>query len=272
MKLEFINSVRFVPNELVKMTDKSIIMTYIGIDRFILLSKNKDLNYAVFTIRDICDNANLSCKNRQQNCYVQKIKNHLKYFQDKGQIENIGNNSHKEFSNMGVGEEIILAIKPNFFPKENFTQITDEEFNVLVKQKYTIAKEILVATYLYVKSFMYLPKHYEEGKFSAFFQDLYATSHELGISRYKIDRCMQYYIDSNLLVKRQTGSYKYAGTVLNAPNIYVLNNPDAKMNINSALNVLKYNLLKPEYGNGEDFMPPVFNGNKINKENDEDEN
>ena len=89
MKLEFINSVRFVPNELVKMTDKSIIMTYIGIDRFILLSKNKDLNYAVFTIRDICDNANLSCKNRQQNCYVQKIKNHLKYFQDKGQIETL---------------------------------------------------------------------------------------------------------------------------------------------------------------------------------------
>lgn len=271
MKLDFTNGTYCVPKDLLNIDDKSATITYIGIRRFVLACTNKNgTRYSVFSIRDFCENANISSKNRGGNSYIKKVRNHLQYFQEKNLIKNIGANSKKDFQKIGMNEEIILSICPEFFPKNNFAKITDEEFNALIEKHYTVSKEILVATYVYVKSFMYDSEHFEEGKFCAFFQDLYTAAYNLNISRHKIDRCMEFYVKNGLLIKHQVGSYKYLDKVLNAPNIYVLNNADAKMNISSALNVLKFKLLKQEYGNNKNFMPVVYTGKKTTKKGGSD--
>ena len=253
MKIKFNGNYCYVPADLCLNNDKSTILTYVGVSRYMLLRKCEDINYSVFSLRDLCENANYSSTNKQNDSYLRKVRGHLKYFEDRGLLKIVSSYKSK-FNDFTLNDTIKVALNPSFFPKTDFAKISDEEFNTLVGKSYTVSKEKLVAVYTYIKSYMYDSDEFEIGKFCAFFKDVSSSAHNLNISVHQMDRCLKFYLDNGLLIKYQTGSYKFQGNILNAPNIYVLNNEKAKSNINSALYCLRKHYLKPEYGNKEEFI------------------
>lgn len=212
---------------------------------------------AVTSIGAICEGCNY--KNvKGKSGFPYRIKAILEDFINIGYINSVNKKFPTSFEYNEYSEFELSEI---FFLKDDFIKLTTNEFNTLMHIKSSAAKPLLLKCYLYVKSFIFEYQEYEIGKVSAFYQAIDEMVANLHISRKKVDKCLDLFVQNGLLCKHETGSYKtHMGTIKNAPNIYVLNNENAKENINTAVKRLKYNL------EVEKFIPITYCGKKLRKD------
>lgn len=151
-----------------------------------------------------------------------------------------------------------------FFPCSDYISLPASSFDKIVKIKTSIKREVLLNTYLYVKSFIYDYQPNSDDTYTpyGFYGNLLLACDELGYTRKTVDACMDLFVICGIFKCYLTGSYKKInGTVANAPNIYVLNDENADKNIRLLLEKMQtqYNVDK--------FMPQVYKGNSLKSEN-----
>lgn len=248
-----------IPNELIyKEVYESEILVYIGIAKRRLLF---DKMMAVTSIFDLCELSNYSTTDRRKGSFFSSIKFSLQRFRDMGLIE-FGRNiqSVDDIRPQGL---LQINLTKNFDIEEKYTMITEREINSILNCKTYNSLSSILRTYLYVKSFMLIDYKHPENAISAYYVARKIAANTLKMSLPKYDGCLETLCDLGLLICHQTGSYYTYHGITNAPNIYVLNNDNAMSNVRGALNRLKQELLKPEFGNKDDFMPMVYIGKKI---------
>lgn len=235
------------------------LLTYITILRCRLLHDNHIAHTSIF---NICELSNYSTLDRREESYYSSIKWSLKLFRDNDMIKI---NGIKEVDELRPRAFIKIQLTDKFVPSSNFIQLTDEELNVIIGCKEYKATAALLKVYLYIKSLMFIDYNNPNSSISAYYVTEDIACQVLFMSKQKYDICVNTLCALDLLVCHQTGSYYDFNGIKNAPNIYVLNNDDVAGNIRGALNRLKHDLLKPEFGNKDDFMPIVYTGKKIKK-------
>lgn len=237
------------------------LITYIGLCHH---KKLIDNDIVETSINNICYDANYSF-DRHKGSYLTKIKGHLQTFVDRGWIMVFAGSSLERVRNDSC---IRLKLLKGFEPQKDYTMLTENEFDNIMEYDGNICKSIVLRVYLFIKSKMFY-KSESSGfeKFSAYYMNGDAAINDLKISRERYDNCLNFLVNKGLLAKYETGSYYTKhNSIINAPNVYVLNDKDKIDNINEAVKRLKYKYLKSEYGNGNDFMPIVYTGKKIKKD------
>lgn len=245
-----------IPKSFVKdrENDPTEILTYYAIDKFRLL---KDDTTSVVSLQEICKLCGYGVGRCKYN-YLPKARSHLIKFHSLGLIELVGVDISKPIR---LTDLINVKLNSDFFPTADYVQLTDDEFNTLVNINSTIQKAYLVKAFLNIKSYIYVSPTGSIGKPSAFYKEIDSLVDETGFTRYTVDKCLEILEQHKLLVKYETGSYKTSnGLIINAPNIYVLNDDNIKDNINMSINRLKNGL-------GVDkFLPCVYKTKKIRKD------
>lgn len=108
---------------------------------------------------------------------------------------------------------------------DNFTKLTDSEFDKLIRNNHNRNRENLLALYLYVKSFYH--QSADGNRPIGFYQSLNTIREYIGFSRYTAIGLFDELIDKKMLFKYYVGSRLYlkGGKEVqeNVPNIYVPN-------------------------------------------------
>ena len=246
------------------------ILIYKGSDyelaTFVALSLSKlyiDKSIAAMSIMGLCKKMGYSCIDRRKDSFYSSIKTIITQFKKNGWVSNCPD----KFNPSQFYE---IKLNDFFFPESEFTLLSLQELEIILGCKEYKSKTALVKTFLYVKSFMNITyKKNPDSVISAYYVAGTVASRTLGMSRNKYDFCINILCWLGLLVCRQTGSYYDETGIKNAPNIYVLNDDRAEDNIRGAMSRLRYKLLNPQYGNGDNFMPIVYIGKTIKKDKSE---
>ena len=211
------------------------------------------------SLQDICEDCNYTIDRHKGN-FLDFVKKTLLSLVKQGTIIQFrGNTPDKAVINEMMG----FVLNNDFSPCNNYISLPAEAFDKIVKIKTAIKREVLFNTYLYIKSFIY---DYRSDPNEAyvpygFYGNLSLACDELGYTRKTIDMCMDLFVECGLLKCHLTGSYvKANGAVVNAPNIYVLNDENADKNIR-----LLPEKLREQY-KVDEFMPQVYKGNPIRSE------
>lgn len=261
------NNIYSIPNYLLEEKDETKIFTYIGILKCKRAHTYNGLFYSAFTLGELCEYAGFSTLNRNKNSYLRLSKQHLAEFEKDGLFKVI-RCVRDSFNKLKPEDFVLVLLSDDFTPKENFTQITDNEINTIIEKKCSVPKCLLLNVFLYMKSFMFIKEDYDISNFSAFYGDIGKLAEDTEITRHTADKCIDFFLQNHLLYKHETGSYYSKRGIKNAPNIYVLYENKERMNdnIKGAIKRLKFKLLKEEYGNSKKFMPVVYSGKKIKKQ------
>lgn len=248
-----------IPNSLINDNDEYALITYMAITINKQLFNRKIAKTSIF---DICRLWGYSTTDRRSGSYLSLIKGILADFCDRGWIEIHQPQSKKIKPN----ELITIKLSDIFFPEKNYTSISMQELNDIINCTEYKSKASLIKVFLYIKSFMFMVyEGHTDSVISAYYVAGNIAADALKMSRSKYDLCVNVLLGIGLLVCHQTGSYRTKYGVVNAPNVYVLNNDDAERNIKGGISRLKYDLLDKRYGNGDDFMPIVYTGKTIKK-------
>ena len=251
-----------IPNEIIY-SDPTYteydLLTYVAISKCKLLYDSSIAHTSIF---DICSFSNYSTIDRKENSYLSSIRCTLKLFKDNELIRIDG---IKETDELKIKALIKMQLTDKFTPTSNYTVLTNEELSVIIGCKEYKATAALLKVYLYIKSLMFIDYNNPNSSISAYYVTEDIACQVLFMSKQKYDICVNTLCALDLLICHQTGSYYDFNGIKNAPNIYVLNNDNVASNIRGALNRLKHDLLKPEFGNKDDFMPIVYTGKKIKK-------
>jgi hypothetical protein len=217
-----------------------------------LLSKDRDSSYELMTYCSLCLNrllfdnsiASISIKqicveygysmSRNKNGFLTDIRSSLAKFVEHGLIEPL--NIQNSMENIKASEYILIKLNPKFFPANDYVRFTYGEFIKLVNIRSSVQTPNVFKVFLCIKARM----DGRDAKPSAFYQSIVEFSKETGISRVTVDKCLELLVSNHLLIRYQTGKYQNNyGVIINAPNIYTLNDDKAEENIDIALDSLK---------------------------------
>lgn len=120
---------------------------------------------------------------------------------------------------------IVAEITDNFFPPKGFVKLTSTVFDVIMSSTSSTSKDLLLAVYLYVYSFISKSTS-TLSVAKAFYGSIENMCDCIGICKETATACMNELCSSingnpPLLLKKKT-------SMLNVPNIYVENTPDAE--------------------------------------------
>lgn len=131
-----------------------------------------------------------------------------------------------QFPPQNISTAIPYIVNENKFDTvNNFTKLSDREFDAIIRYNSNRNKENLLALYLYVKSFYH--QSTTGNRPIGFYQSLNTVKERIGLSRYTTIGLYDELIEKKLLYKYYVGSReisKSGGKVReNVPNIYVPN-------------------------------------------------
>lgn len=142
---------------------------------------------------------------------------------------------------------------------DNFTKLTDSEFDVLIRNNPDRNRENLMALYLYVKSFYH--QSTDGNRPIGFYQSLDTIRECIGFSRYTLIGLFDELIDKKLLFKHYVGSRQYLKgnkeIKENVPNIYIPNLNQSEDEIKETYKST-IDIMKDIYGVSE-FLPFMRN-------------
>lgn len=222
------------------------------------LDRYRDLDdYTRFTINEICRDCGYSTKSRNvNNNFQSKIREVLLRLEKDNLI--IPFNSNTPLYLAHVTDHLKYKLSDDFSPSDNYIFLPSNVFDTIMHIKWGISKTIPLRLYLYMRSFIY---DNNDKKPYGYFQNLDMAVIETGISRKRIDKCLEIFIQNHFFVKVVTGSYKkFNGKIANVPNLYLL--PDSQLDENREALL---QMLKDKY-EVQEFMPLTSNGNKIRKD------
>ena len=211
------------------------------------------------SLQQICQDCNYTT-DRHKGRFLDFVKNTLSSLIEKKVIIQCRGDPPNE---AGTKEMMGFVLSNEFSPCNDYISLPADSFDKIVKLETSIKREILLDTYLYVKAFIYdyqsnLGNDYVS---YGFYGNLSLACDALGYTRKTIDMCMDMFVGCGLFKCHLTGScVKTNGSVVNVPNIYVLNDENADKNIRLLLEKLR------EQYKVDEFMPQVYKGNPIRSE------
>lgn len=158
---------------------------------------------------------------------------------------------------IGYNNFVRMHILPdNFDCTDNFTIIYWKNYHKILQSKNKLKRENVLLCFLSVcSSIGYEGNNKEESKnIRAFFKSTINFAEDVNLSRDTLNLCMKELVDSELLIKRKTGSVQVGDKPpKNVPNIYVLDEDGYEENIQKAYySLLKiYNVEKFESAKGK---------------------
>lgn len=146
----------------------------------------------------------------------------------------------------------------NFDEVDNFTKLTEQEFDTIIKNNPSRNREGILAVYLYIKSYHhpYTPVNRPIG----FYQNLASIRKSLDISERVLIKLLNWLVDQKLLIKHYTGSITTDNPNKprkNVPNIYIPNLGQSQEEINETIKSTE-KAMKDYYGVDE-FLPFMQN-------------
>ena len=147
----------------------------------------------------------------------------------------------------------------NFDEIDNFTKLTDMEFNIIIKENRYRNKEDTLGVYLYIKS--YYHPYTAVNRPIGFYQSLSTIRKNLGVSERVLIKTLDWLVEKKLLIKHYTGSMitdDSNQTRKNVPNIYIPNLGQPQDEINETIKSTV--ALMKEFYNVDKFLPFMKNG------------
>ena len=149
-----------------------------------------------------------------------------------------------------------LVNEDNFDVVDNFTKLTDREFDIIIRNNSNRNKENLLALYLYVKSF-----YHQSPCPIGFCQSLETVKEKINISRYSAIKLYDELIEKELLYKYHVGSRQMTrgGQDIreNVPNVYIPNLGQSEEELDTTYKST-VEIMKDFYGVSE-FLPFMKN-------------
>ncbi len=163
-----------------------------------------------------------------------------------------------------LSDAIVYTVNPEKFDiVDNFTKLTDNEFNAIIRNNSNQNKESLMALYLYIKSFYH--QSVDGNRPIGFYQSLDTMREHIGLSRYTAIRLLNELMDKKLLFKHYVGSRQYLKGSKeiqeNVPNIYVPNLGQSQNEIKETYQST-VDIMKDIYGVSK-FLPFMSNSKEI---------
>lgn len=220
------------------------------------LDRHRDLDdNTSICIQQICKECGYSSKSRSIKRFPLVVKEKLSDLLKQGVIEQTFGKSPNlsDFGNM-----MSFHLSDDFSPCEGYILLPIIAFETISSYKWQMSKTIPLQLYLYMRSYIY--DNNKDDKPYGFFQDLRITAEVTGISRKRIDKCLQVFIDKGLFVKVEVGSHKNNNNIANAPNLYLLPDENIEKNERELIKMMK------EKYNVEEFMDITSVGNKLRKD------
>ena len=220
-----------------------------------------ELNYpkqrSACSIVDFCKDSDYSTQ-RRESSYLTHIRPILRQFISKGLISVDGYDVDTILS-LNPQEFFISTLNESFIPSKQYVMISIKDFEAIIHsgKTYRIAALRLL---LYIRDACNIKynRNGEEESECAFYYNVKTITKTLQISQCRYDNCIDLLVQLGLIVKHVTGSYyNSSGAILNAPNIYAINNSSAQLRISVADTYLRNELLPKNKLNGSDFNKPV---------------
>lgn len=146
----------------------------------------------------------------------------------------------------------------NFDEIDNFTKLTEQEFDGIIKNNPNHNKEIMMGVYLYIKS--YYHPYTSVNRPIGFYQSIHTICETLGHSRKNVMKVLEELTKKQLLLKHYVGS-RYTDTAnkirKNVPNIYIPNLGQSQEEIDETIKST-IAAMKDYYGVDE-FLPFMQN-------------
>lgn len=159
----------------------------------------------------------------------------------------------------GLSEGIPYIVNGiNFDEIDNFTKLTDLEFDIIMKNNSYREKENILAVYLYIKS--YYHPYTSVSRPIGFYQNLDTIRKSLNISERVLIKLLNWLVDQKLLIKHFTGSILTDNPNKprkNVPNIYIPNLGQSQEEIDETIKST-IAAMKDYYGVDE-FLPFMQN-------------
>lgn len=147
----------------------------------------------------------------------------------------------------------------NFDVANNFTKLTNIEFDTLIRNNPNRNRECVLGVYLYIKS--YYHRSTSINRPIGFYQNLDSIQETLGYTRKTLIVLLNELVECKLLYKHYTGSREFIrnGSEVreNVPNIYIPNLNQPKDEINDTINST-VKLMKEQY-KVDKFLPFMKN-------------
>lgn len=141
---------------------------------------------------------------------------------------------------------------------DNFTKLTDTEFNTIIKNNSSRDKESILGIYLYIKSF-YHP-YTSVNRPIGFHNNLGSISKSLDISERVLIKALNWLVKQKLLIKYYVGSIETDNPKKprkNVPNIYIPNLGQSQDEIAETINSTV--AMMQEFYNVDEFLPFMKN-------------
>lgn len=146
----------------------------------------------------------------------------------------------------------------NFDEVDNFTKLTEQEFDTIIKNNPSRNRENILGVYLYIKS--YYHPYTSVNRPIGFYQNLDTIRKSLNISERVLIKLLNWLVDQKLLIKHYTGSILTDNPNKprkNVPNIYIPNLGQSQEEIDETIKST-IAAMKDYYGVDE-FLPFMQN-------------
>lgn len=146
----------------------------------------------------------------------------------------------------------------NFDEVDNFTKLTEQEFDTIIKNNPSRNRENILGVYLYIKS--YYHPYTSVNRPIGFYQNLDTIRKSLNISERVLIKLLNWLVDQKLLIKHFTGSIMTDNPNKprkNVPNIYIPNLGQSQEEIDETIKSTE-KAMKDYYGVDE-FLPFMQN-------------
>lgn len=224
--------------------------------KFCLWEKINLNGTSTVSINYIRDRCGYSSDNRNKNSFSCYVRNVLKDLIQGSQIV------------QAYGEDVLTAtstsylefeILDNFYEMQTkaYAKLTSSVFNTLMSINCNLSKAVLLEVYAYMRSHIIENSQQVYGFCSGLDKTIVR---ELGFNRKTVDTCLNAFVESGLFIRYITGSYYANGSPKNAPNIYVLPDENAQINIQSLLEQMKQRYKVDEFA--ETLIPNLKNKSK----------
>lgn len=224
--------------------------------KFCLWEKINLSGTSTVSINYIRERCGYSGDNRNKNSFSCYVRNILKDLIQANQIIQV------------YGEDVSTATSTSYLEFEIFdsfyeiqtkayAKLTSSVFNTLMSIDCNLSKAVLLETYAYMRSHIIENSQQTYGFCSGLDKTIVR---ELGLNRKTVDTCLNAFVEGGLFIKHTTGSYYANGSPKNAPNIYVLPDENAQINIQSLLEQMKQRYKVDEFA--ETLIPNLKNKSK----------
>ena len=204
--------------------------------RFCLACDSNIDSYTSVCIGRICEMCGYSTTNRNKtngsfSSYVKGVLRQL--IENEEIIQTWGGN----INSVKGGSLLQFKLLDKFFDSQpdNFSKLTKEAFDTLMRIECKFTKATLLKIYTYIRG------HIIENSTTTygFYKSVDIACLELAVSRQTLDDCLDLFVENGLFIRHLTGSCYVNGNPKNVPNIYVLPDGNAQSNIDIILKEMK---------------------------------